>query len=101
VAVGLGLTLRPYCRGLTLDGFGAESIEAGSYVCSLDGRHFLVCFVVKEQRPRPVFKLHSAVGSALEGNYQNRQPKYLTTAVHNLCRIGRLATGRTPCMIRR
>jgi hypothetical protein len=29
-----------YCRGLKLDGFGAESSEAGSYVCGLDGRHF-------------------------------------------------------------
>jgi len=79
----VGLTLRPYCRGLPLDGFGVEASEPGSYVCSLDGRYFLVSFLVKEQRPCPVFKLQSAVGSSLEGNYQNRQPTYQTTAVHN------------------
>ena len=46
-------------------------------------RPFLVPFVFKEQGTCPVFKLQSAVRSRLEGNYQNSQPKYQTTAVHN------------------
>ena len=66
---GCGTDVWPYCRGLTLDGFGIEASQSGSYVCSLDGRHLLVCFLVKKQRPCPVFKLQPAVGSTLEGNY--------------------------------
>jgi hypothetical protein len=65
-----------------LDDFGVESNEAGSYVCSLDGRHFLLSFVVKERDPCPVFRLQSALGSVLQENYENRQSKYQTTAVH-------------------